>query len=92
MNNINATWEDEENNRHVQFSVEYTIENGRVEIHAVAPSKISFVCPQTNTVNRVINIHTDGGRRMLERQLVAAGQIEALATEIAGREGLLATA
>ena len=92
MNNINATWEDEENNRHVHYSVEYTIENGQIEICGVTPLKVSFVCPQSNTVIRKVHVHTTGGRRILNRQIQSSGQIEALAAEIADREGLLATA
>ena len=92
MKNTIATWEDEENNRHIQFSVDYSIENNQVEIKSVTPNKISFVCPTTNTVTRAIGIHTETGQSFLVSKIQEAGQIEAVAHEIAQREGLLVSA
>ncbi|MCH2183414.1 MAG: hypothetical protein MK108_15555 [Mariniblastus sp.] len=92
MKNTIATWEDEENNRHIQFLVAYAIENNQVEIKSVTPNKISFVCPTTNTVTRAVGIHTETGQAFLASKIQAAGQISAVADEIAQREGLLVSA
>ncbi len=92
MSSTIATWEDEDTNRHIQFSVEYTIENDRVEIGNVTPNKVSFVCPTSNTVTRAIGVHTNSGRSHLVDQIRTAGKIETVVNEIANREGLLASA
>ncbi len=67
-----CTWEDETCNRQVQFSIAYTIENRAVRINRVTPQKISFVCPETNAVSRVIAVHTDRGRRLLADRFLAS--------------------
>ena len=89
MNSMIATWEDEDNNRHIQFLVAYTIENNEVEIKSITPNKISFVCPDTNTVTRAIGVHTKTGQEFLESKIKEAGRMENVTLEIAKREGLL---
>lgn len=84
-----AQWEDETNNRQVQFSVDYAIENGQVEINDVTPVKVTFVEPSTNTSVKSIGIHTITGRKMLAKQFQASGKMEDFATEIARRNDLL---
>ena len=59
MNTMLGQWEDEENNRQVQFSIDYTIEDSSIEIKSVTPNKVSFVCPESNTVVRTIGVHTE---------------------------------
>jgi hypothetical protein len=92
MGTFLATWEDEENNRQVQFSVEFETENSDVEILNVTPTKISFVCPETNTCVRVIGVHTEAGRALLADRFLKSGKISALKNEILARCGQLATA
>jgi hypothetical protein len=92
MKSMIATWEDEENNRHIQFSVDYTIENNEVEIKIVTPKKVSFVSPQTNTVTRAVAVHTQAGQEFLAIQIKQAGKMETILMEIATREGLLVSA
>lgn len=82
-----CTWEDETSNRHVQFSVQYVIENGAVAIKTVAPNKISFVCPDTNTVQHTIGVHTDTGRQLLADQFRNSMGYEKLASAIANPNG-----
>ena len=82
-----CTWEDETSNRHIQFSVEYSIENGAVAVNNVTPTKVSFVCPESNTVQRSIGVHTDGGREMLAAQFKNSLGFEKLATAIANPNG-----
>ena len=85
MTNIKATWEDEENNRQIQFSVEYQLENEAVEIKNVTPEKVSFICPDTNTVTKSVQVWTDKGRDMLASKLDIA-RIAQLKSCIAERE------
>ncbi len=91
MGSYHATWEDEENNRQIQFSVDYTAENGSIEITAITPSKISFICPETNTCHRAVGVHTQGGRSLLAKHLRAKAELDRLANEIADRTQETAT-
>ena len=92
MSNTIAIWEDEENNRNIQFSMEYSVENGSVNIFNVTPTKVSFICPESNTVTRSISVHTDAGRELLANKIKNSGQLDSIATEIASREGMLISA
>ena len=80
-----ATWEDEDNNRQIQFSVDYSAENGSVEIENITPTKVSFICPESNTCTRTIRVHTATGREMLAKHFRASGNVQRLADEIATR-------
>ncbi len=92
MNSVIAQWEDEDCNRQVQFSVEYSIENGAVEIANVTPTKVSFICEETNTIIRSIGVHTLTGCKKLAEQIIAAGQIDRLKGEIIERNNELVSA
>ena len=92
MNQVIAQWEDEENNRQVQFSIKYSFENGVVEIENVTPTKVSFICTETNTIVRSMGVHTERGREMLTEQIKAAGQLDRLKAEIVERNGELVSA
>ncbi len=82
-----CTWEDETSNRQIQFSVDYLIENGAVSIRTVTPNKVSFVCPDTNTVRRSVGVHTDTAREMLAGQFRNSMGYERLASAIANPNG-----
>ncbi len=84
MNSTLATWEDEENNRHIHFSVNYTTEKGEVEIQSITPEKISFVCPDTNTCTRAIGIWTETGRDLVTQTIKNSSAIHQLKQHIAG--------
>ncbi len=77
-----CTWEDETSNRQVQFSIDYSIENGAIEIATVTPQKVSFVCPETNTVQRSIGVHTESARQLLAEQFQSAPAFARLATAV----------
>lgn len=85
MGTFLATWEDEENNRNVQFSVNYRTENSNVEIVNVTPVKISFTCPETNTCVRSVGIHTESGRRHLAQRFLNSDKVVELKQQIAAR-------
>ena len=78
-----CTWEDEVCNRQVQFSVDYTIENGAIEIKKVTPQKVSFICPESNTVLRSVGIHTTAGRRLVADRFRQAPAWNQLANAVA---------
>ena len=78
-----ATWEDEANNRQIQFSVDYVIENGAIEIKTVTPEKVSFVCPETNTCYRTVGVWTQSGRNLLAGAFHDSGATEHLRNAIA---------
>lgn len=83
MNSCQATWEDTENNRQVDLVVSYQVDSTRVEISNVTPTRVNFLCPTTGKVTRSIGVWTNGGRRVLGRQLKAAGRLNSLKQEIA---------
>lgn len=87
--NMLAQWEDGENHRQIQFSVEYSIENSTVVLDRVTPVKVTFICPESNTVLRSVGVHTDKGAAILRGQLAASGKLEELAHEIGEKNGLL---
>ena len=91
MNAVVANWEDEENNRQVQYLVAYAIENGQVEIQSVTPKKVTFVCQETGSIKGSVGVHTAKGKRMLASK-IPASQLEAIANEIAERNSELAVA
>ena len=69
MQMVEANWEDEENNRQVTVSVGYTRQGESIEIHAVTPKLVTFLCPQTKTPLRSIGVWTDKGRELLANRV-----------------------
>jgi len=78
-----ATWEDESNNRQIQFSVEFVIENGAIEIKTITPEKVSFVCAETNTCYRTVAVWTESGRSLLANAFYESGALDQLRNAIA---------
>ena len=72
MKSYQATWEDAEASRHVELVVNYRLDQARVELGDVTPTRVSFLCSKT-----------ESGRRILARQAAAAGRLMTLAQEIA---------
>ena len=83
MNSVQATWEDEENNRSVELVVNYQLDAKRVEINEVTPTRVNFLCPTTGKTTRSIGVWTEGGRRVLNRQIAQAGRLATISQEIA---------
>jgi hypothetical protein len=83
MKSFQATWEDEENNRRVELVVNHRLDAKRVDIGDVTPTRVTFLCPTTGNPVRSIGVWTDGGRRVLARQIEAAGRLATLPQEIA---------
>jgi hypothetical protein len=68
MGIANVTWEDEENNRHVELSIAYEIENQAITIREITPKSVSFLCEQRRRPVESIGVHTPAGRRLLSEQ------------------------
>lgn len=88
MSHLLATWDDSENNRQIQFAVEYSIENSEIIVTGLSPNKVSFVCPETNTCLRSIGVHTDAGRELLADRIRQSGRVHELVSEIARRHNI----
>ena len=73
MQTIQASWEDEENNRIVAMSVQYAIDSGEVKLQDVTPTSVTF-----NAQQRTIRVHTAAGGRLLRKQWRATGGVEHL--------------
>ncbi len=87
MNNMVTKWEDEENNRNVQYSVNYTIESDGIEIVDVTPRQVDFVGQE-----RSVGVHTTKGRIHLAEKIKQSGHIDLIKQQIANKEGLLTNA
>jgi hypothetical protein len=83
MKTYQATWEDADASRHVELVVNYRLDQARVEISDVTPTRVSFLCSKSGKVKHSIGVWTEGGRRLLVRQAAAAGRLMTLAHEIA---------
>jgi len=83
MKTCQATWEDAENNRHVELVVNYQLDATRVQINDVTPTRVTFLCPTSGKPTRSIGVWTNGGRRLLNRKVKASGRLSALKDEIA---------
>jgi hypothetical protein len=82
MQTIESHWEDEENNRRVAFSVGYTRQAGSVEIKALTPKQVTFLCPDSKSELRSIGVWTDKGRDLLAHQLRTSGHLTELERQI----------
>jgi hypothetical protein len=83
MKTFQATWEDEETSRQVELVVNYQLDKSRVEINGVTPTRVTFLCPNTKQPLRSVGVWTNGGRRLLVKQAIEAGQLQPLAEELA---------
>jgi hypothetical protein len=83
MKSFQANWEDEENNRRVELVVNHRLDAKRVDISDVTPTRVTFLCPSSKNPLRSIGVWTEGGRRMLAKQIEAAGRLATLPQEIA---------
>jgi hypothetical protein len=83
MKSCQTTWEDEENNRRVELVVNYRLDEARVEIGDVTPTRVTFLCPTSGAPLRSIGVWTKGGRRVLQRQIADSGHLKSLPRQIA---------
>ncbi len=90
--NMLAQWEDDSNHRQIQFSVEYSIQNSALIIDRLSPTKVTFICPDSNTVIRSVDVHTDKGRQLLADQFSTSGKLDELMIEIGKKHDLILAA
>ena len=83
--NTNVSWSDEKNHRIVKFKATWLINGDQLEIQKLSARKVTFLCPESNTVVRSTRVHTARGRDMLCDAFIAAGKLEELVNEIAQR-------
>jgi hypothetical protein len=83
MNTCQTNWEDAENNRRVELVVNYRLDASRVQINDVTPTRVTFLCPTSGNPVRSIGVWTGGGRRLLAKQVEAAGRLTTIKDEIA---------
>jgi hypothetical protein len=86
------TWEDEDGNRNIQFSIGYEIENSEVHITKVTPTEVAFLCSESKEVTRKIGVHTEAGQTLLANQFLNAERTQQIKTAIATEAGLLISA
>lgn len=87
---MQVQWEDEENNRIVAMTVDFAIRNQIVEVAAIAPQRVTFVCSESGTPLRSIRVWTEAGRRHLAGKFLASGRMEELKVRLGGHETELA--
>lgn len=83
MQKVETKWEDEENNRHIEFLVEYTKKDDEVEIAKVTPKQVTFLCPESKSPVRSIGVWTEKGRELLADQLHESGHVTKLEQSLA---------
>lgn len=92
MGTVQMTWEDEENNRQVRLTAEYSVASDSLTIRSITPTQVSFLCPTSGDALRTVRVWTDKGRELLARAFRGSDQFDALLTELAEQAGLTAQA
>jgi hypothetical protein len=82
MKTIESHWHDAENNRRVAYSVAYAHDGQAIEIKAVTPTQVTFICPESKNELRSVGVWTQKGRDMLAHQLRTSGHLTELQREI----------
>jgi hypothetical protein len=83
MPSCQTTWEDEENNRHVELAIEYQLDRGRIAISQVTPTRVHFFHSGSSQRAGSLGVWTEAGRRMLARRAREAGHLDRLLQDIA---------
>jgi len=74
MQNTQVVWEDEENNRQVVLSVQWTRTADQTEVCDILPQEVRFLDSHRREVVRRLAVWTEGGRRMLASQFQQSAQ------------------
>lgn len=82
MNVYRIVWEDEIKAREIELFVDYTLEAGVVQVHAIRPVRVTFYDAASKQPVRSIGIHTATGRRMLSEQYLSSRDGISLEDEI----------
>jgi hypothetical protein len=87
--NLIAQWNDEANRRNIQFSINYSIQNGGLSIDSLTPTKVTILDQSGESIEKNLGVHTAKGKSMLTEQLKNSGKVEEFSLEIARRCGLV---
>lgn len=87
--NLIAQWNDEINRRNIQFSINYSVQNGGLSIDSLTPTKVCFLDEAGESVQKSRGVHTAKAKSMLNEQLKNSGKLEEFSAEIARRVGLV---
>lgn len=82
MQTIESHWDDALNNRRVAFSAHLKRSGDAVEIQAITPKQVTFLCPKSRSELRTIGVWTEKGREMLAHQLRTSGHLTELERKI----------
>jgi len=82
MPTIQATWEDDENNRIVALAVQYTVDADEVKLHCVTPTTVTFLDTASRSPVRTIGVHTAAGAKLLRKHWRTRGGVERLEHEL----------
>ena len=82
MQNYETSWEDEENNRIVDLSVDYSVAGDSIEVNKIAPKKVTFLCSETKQPQRSVQVYGDRARRHLEGRFRQGNRLELLEIEL----------
>ena len=90
MQTCESNWEDSENNRRVDLTVTYVADGDTVAVHDITPTRVTFLCPQSQQPLRSIKVHRDKARSALVRQLRQRGYVERLEVELLSQRATMA--
>ena len=82
MKTIQSHWHDAKNNRRVAYSVAFAKNGETIEIKAVTPMQVTFVCPESKSDLRTVGVWTQKGRELLTHQLRTSGHLTELERQI----------
>jgi hypothetical protein len=83
MGMTQMTWEDDDNNRRVALTAEYSVANDALTIEALTPTHVHFLCPTSGDVVRTIRVWTEAGRSLLAGAFRSSRQFEQLTLQLA---------
>jgi len=90
MQTCQTSWEDSETNRRVDLTVTYVAAGDAIDVRQITPTRVTFLCPQSQEPIGSITIHRDKARSILVRQLRERGYVERLEVELLAEHGTLA--
>ena len=82
MQSTQVVWEDDENNRQVVLSVQWTDGGSGTEVCGILPHQVRFLCPESRSVLRTLGVWTAAGRELLARQFQQSAQYASLHQEL----------
>ena len=82
MKTCETNWEDTENNRRVDLTVTYVAVGDALELTQITPTRVTFLCPDSQEPIGSIGVHREKARAILVRQLYERAYVKQLETEL----------